>query len=168
VLVVVRVSFPEPPTIVSPAARVAVIESSPAPPLIERGVFAPAVIVSFPDPPINVTVTAFGVTVTEPVAALQSNLVVVGLRLVTFSADEPDAVTVAEATRLRSTLLLAVVLTRLVVSTVLGIVIADPATLLNVTVTESAAPLIAASCHEKEPAADVFVSLRPTEVLLIF
>lgn len=116
-LEVVSVSEPEPPTIVSPTARLAVIESSPAPPLIDRGVVDPAVIVSFPEPPMSETVTAFGVKVTAPVAALQSNLVVVPLKLEIVKADEPDAVTVADATRFSATELLAVVLTRLVVST---------------------------------------------------
>jgi hypothetical protein len=167
-LVVVSVSEPEPPTIVSPTARAAVIESSPAPPLIERGVVDPAVIVSLPEPPMRETVTAFGVTVTAPVAALQSNLVVVPLKFVIVSADDPEAVTVADATRFSATELLAVVLTRLVVSTVPGIVIAEPDTLLRVRVTESAVPLTADSCHANEAVADVLVSLSAGLVLLMF
>ena len=90
------------------------------------------------------------------------------LRLETVSAAEPEALTVADATLASETELLAVVLTRLVVSTVPGIVIAEPETLLSVRVAESEDPLTAESCHAKDAPADVLLSFRVGAVLPIF
>ena len=165
----ISTSKPVPPSILSVESNPvpALMVSLPAPPLMER-VAADPEIESLPLPPSNVAVAELGVTVTAPVAALQSNLVVVPLKLEIVNADDPEAVTVADATRFNATELLAVVLTRLVVSTVLGIVIEEPETLLSVRVTESAVPLTAESCHAKEAAAVVLVSWSVGLVLLMF